>query len=91
MALSEGQNPSQVVELDISHLGDGMEPVPGTIPQKPLDTDLDTPLNEAVDDYKRNFIEARLNYHKGNKAATARSLGVDRGNFVRQLKRLGIE
>ena len=90
-ALSEGQNPDQVIELDIEHLGLGANAVPESTSQKPSATDIDMPLKEAVDDYKRRLIEARLTHYKGNKAATARSLGIDRGNFVRQLKRLDVE
>lgn len=90
-ALSDGQDPGRVIELDIDQLGLATEPALGSASQQPPSADIDTPLNEAVDDYKRTFIETRLTHFDGNKAATARSLGIDRGNFVRQLKRLGIE
>jgi anaerobic nitric oxide reductase transcription regulator len=90
-ALSEGQDPARIIELDIEHLGLVAEKVPGSPSGNPFPPGVDIPLKEAVDDYKRRFIETRLAHHEGNKAATARSLGLDRGNFVRQLKRLEIE
>ena len=91
-ALSEGQDANKIIELDASHLGLEILPVKsdGVAKNQP-EPWLDIPLNEAVDDYKRKIINDRLEKYKGNKAATARSLGVDRGNFVRQLKRLHIE
>ncbi|MDZ7784364.1 MAG: nitric oxide reductase transcriptional regulator NorR [Halioglobus sp.] len=63
-ALSEGQNPGQIIELDIEHLGIETNPIPGSISQTSPAADIDTPLKEAVDDYKRTLIEARLTHHK---------------------------
>ncbi|MEX2479241.1 MAG: nitric oxide reductase transcriptional regulator NorR [Gammaproteobacteria bacterium] len=91
-AVSDGQDTSKIVELDVTHFGlealsNGCSPLLAKHAAPPIDI----PLNEAIDDYKRQLIRSRLNHHKGNKAATARSFGIDRGNFVRQLKRLNIE
>ncbi|MFA7555840.1 MAG: nitric oxide reductase transcriptional regulator NorR [Spongiibacteraceae bacterium] len=91
-ALSEGQNPKKIIELDAIHLG--IEPLPMTAPtpsEQETILPLDITLNNAIDDYKRKLIKARLEHFNGNKAAAARSLNIDRGNFVRQLKRLNIE
>ena len=90
-ALSEGQNPDRVIELDIEQLGIATELTGESPSGQPPVTDTNIRLNDAVDDFKRKLIETRLARHDGNKAATARSLGIDRGNFVRQMKRLGIE
>lgn len=91
-ALSEGQNANKIIEIDVSHLSLESLPLKSTGASKnQQESFLDIPINEAVDDYKRQIINDRLEKYKGNKAATARSLGIDRGNFVRQLKRLKIE
>lgn len=91
-ALSEGQDSSKIIALEASHLGLVTAPSKPTknLPYK-SETFMERPLNEVVDDYKRQIIKTRLEQHNGNKAAAARSLGLDRGNFVRQLKRLNIE
>lgn len=44
----------------------------------------------AVDEFQRQLIRQQLAVQQGNRAATARSLGLDRGNFHRLLKRLGV-
>lgn len=45
-------------------------------------------LKEATERFQRQFIEVILNKHKGNQAAAAREMGVNRSNFYRLLKRL---
>ena len=52
-----------------------------------------TPINfkNAVDEFQRQLIRQQLAAQHGNIAATARLLGLDRGNFHRLLKRLAIE
>ncbi len=47
-------------------------------------------LREAVDQFQINLIEEKLQQNNGNLAATAKALGMDRGNFYRLAKRLGI-
>ncbi|MEY3787303.1 MAG: nitric oxide reductase transcriptional regulator NorR [Pseudomonadota bacterium] len=49
---------------------------------KPID------LKNAVDDFQRQLIKQQLVAQQGNMAATARMLGLERGNFYRLLKRL---
>ena len=49
---------------------------------KPID------LKNAVDDFQRQLIQQQLVAQQGNMAATARMLGLERGNFYRLLKRL---
>lgn len=47
-------------------------------------------LRELTDDFQRQLLRRALQEHQGNKAATARHLGVDPGNLIRLLKRLQI-
>ncbi|HEU4536797.1 MAG TPA: nitric oxide reductase transcriptional regulator NorR [Polyangiaceae bacterium] len=48
-------------------------------------------LREAVDAFQRSWVGAALARHGGNVAAAAREAGVDRSNFHRLIKRLGLE
>ena len=48
-------------------------------------------LNDLVDDFQRQVIVERLGQLNNNWAKTARHLGVDRGNFHRLAKRLGLK
>ncbi len=48
------------------------------------------PLREAVDAFQRRLIEDALTRNEGNRAAAARELGLERGNFHRLMKRLGV-
>ncbi len=90
-ALSEGQPRDRIIELDSRHLGSETPPAVDRAPVAAVVPGMDhLPLREAVDDFKRQLVEQRLRQHGGNKAAAAESLGVDRGNFSRLLKRLGI-
>jgi anaerobic nitric oxide reductase transcription regulator len=47
-------------------------------------------LRESSAAHKRELVERALTSHHGNLAAAARSLGMDRGNFHRLVKRLGL-
>ena len=55
-----------------------------TAPSAPPD------FKHAVDAFQRQLIQQQLAAQQGNRAATARRLGLDRGNFHRLLKRLGL-
>jgi two-component system nitrogen regulation response regulator NtrX len=59
--------------------GETAEPVPGT------------PLARQVEDFERRAITAALDRHRGNIAAAARELDLDRANLHRKLKRLGLK
>ncbi len=65
--------------------------------EKEVMTDLTTQWNrfghfdnirDAQDEFLRYLIQERLNQFEGNRSAVARSLGLDRGNFHRLMKRL---
>lgn len=91
-ALSEGQSRERIIELTPRHLGADLENAPlpeEAISALPLAADIT--LTDAVDQFKRSLIAQRLQQFEGNIAAAARSLGLDRGNFYRQLKRLGLK
>jgi anaerobic nitric oxide reductase transcription regulator len=45
---------------------------------------------DAVDSFSRNLLQQVLKQTGGNRAAAARQLGLDSGNFHRMLKRLGL-
>lgn len=47
-------------------------------------------LRQALDTYQRQLIQACLDQHQGNWAATARVLELDRANLSRLARRLGI-
>ena len=55
-----------------------------TAPLAPVD------LKNAVDAFQRQLIQQQLAAQQGNIAATARTLGLERGNFHRLLKRLAL-
>lgn len=96
-ALSDKQRKDRVIELDRGHL-DPERALPQEQPETPsVPTEgtealqAEAALGDAVDDFKRRLIEQRLRRHGGNKAAAAKSLAMDRGNFHRLIKRLGVE
>ncbi len=47
-------------------------------------------MAQVLEHYQRQLISQRLTQCEGNRAAAARSLGVNRSNFHRLLKRLGL-
>lgn len=88
-ALGEGYPRDHIIELTPRHLG--ADPIttlaatPGDTGDRPEET-----LSDAVEQFKKELIINRLRQHGGNLSATARSLNMDKGNFHRQLKRLGL-
>ena len=93
-ALADGHPRDQLLELAPKHLGaDDVGDAPAASAREP---DVTLPqrmvtLREAVDDFRRQLIANRLETYGGNCAAAARSLGLDRGNFHRLLKKLGLK
>ncbi len=86
-ALAESRSRDAVVELTTEHLGPAplpFAPAQPSAPRRPASR----PLQEVVDEFRRDFVKATLADHDGNRAAAARALGIDRGNFHRLLKRL---
>src|SRR5690606_18522604 len=90
-ALSVGTRRDRMIELTTQHLGtDGELTPPLDEVDVPKAASAERPLNEVMEQVRREVIQARLRTHGGNRAAAARSLGIDRGNFHRLLKRLGL-
>jgi len=48
-------------------------------------------LREATERFQRQWIEQALRRHGGAMAAAAREAGMDRSNFLRLAKRLGVK
>jgi len=73
--------------------------VPEPLPDAPVDSATHLPaapsapidFKNAVDEFQRQLIRQQLAAQQGNMAATARVLGLDRGNFHRLLKRLELK
>lgn len=91
-ALSEGHPKDRIIELGRRHfdadpialipMAQAIQ-VPGTVQQE-------CSLAEAVEQFKRELIKNRLQHYPDNLSAAARSLGLDRANFYRQLRRMGL-
>ena len=92
-ALSAGQPRDAVLELTAQHLGAELDAAPRESVASVAavsSSGADVHLSEAMERFQRELIEARLRLHGGNLSAAARSLGVDRGNFHRLIRRLGL-
>ncbi|MBY4676464.1 nitric oxide reductase transcriptional regulator NorR [Marinobacterium arenosum] len=93
-AIAEHGNGRGSVILRTAHLGldDDGTATPVTQPEasETVAVSPGLPLKEALEQYQRELIEQRLQLHDDNMAAAARSLGINRSNFHRLLKRLGI-
>ncbi|MDP2901581.1 MAG: nitric oxide reductase transcriptional regulator NorR [Methylovulum sp.] len=61
-----------------------------TLPDSSATSSLPIDFKNAVDEFQRQLIQQHLAANQGNRAATARMLGLDRGNFHRLLKRLEV-
>lgn len=90
-ALAAAPSRERVIELGIQHLGTEVSPLPDEVVAVAETTDQTLrPLDEIIDHCRRRIILGRLKHHDGNKAAAARSLGIDRGNFHRLLRKLNL-
>jgi anaerobic nitric oxide reductase transcription regulator len=72
--------PEPVNDPRINTVADSAPP-----PSAPID------FKNAVEEFQRQLIRQQLAAQQGNMAATARVLGLDRGNFHRLLKRLAVK
>jgi anaerobic nitric oxide reductase transcription regulator len=90
-ALSAAPSRDRIIELTTQHLGSDAEiaPIEKVLAVESTDNDA-RPLTEVMEYCRREVVQARLRQHKGNRASTARSLGLDRGNFHRLLKKMGL-
>jgi anaerobic nitric oxide reductase transcription regulator len=90
-AVSAGRSRERIIELSAEDLDTGARARSIITSETRIDAIArDATLQEALDSFRRELIEDRLRAHGGHLAATARSLGLDRGNFHRLLKRIGL-
>ncbi len=90
-ALSTAQSGDGIIDLTTQHLGADADGTPVQTEPAIKTTGNDTrPLTEAMEHHRREVVRSRLQQYQGNRAATARSLGLDRGNFHRLLKKTGL-
>ena len=90
-ALGEASTRDTIIELGLRHLGaEGFESLLDTASGPAEMPGPDISLAEAVDQFKRELVRKRLHQHRDNLSATASSLGLDKGNLHRLLKRLGL-
>src|SRR5690606_39159783 len=91
-ALGEKHRRDRVIELTPRHLGaeTGVAPREDPIVARLNEPAAEATLNEAVEHFRRELIRRRLRSYKGNLSATAASLGIDKGNFHRMVKRMGL-
>ena len=94
-ALSEQGRTGRWIAIEASHLelatrsatgGDAGPPLAG-LPSHPGNG---LGLREATETFQRSWIEEALARHHGALAATAREAGMDRSNFLRLARRLGL-
>ncbi len=90
-ALSSTRSKQSTIELTTQHLG--AEPLPAATvpPRSDVSSSDGRTLADAMEQARRDLVLARLREHGGNRASAARSLGIDRGNFYRLLKKLGLD
>lgn len=89
--MGESSSRTRIHELTLGHLGADTYVTTPTKEQRsgaPVDPEIS--LTEAVDNFKRDLVLSRLHHYQDNLSSTATSLGLDKGNFHRLVKRLGI-
>ncbi|NOS89614.1 MAG: hypothetical protein HOP34_13935, partial [Methylococcaceae bacterium] len=84
---------TDVITISLAHLDilPQMVAQPDKVVVAPAVPGLPIDFKNAVEAFQRQFIQTQLASQQGNKAATAKMLGMGRGNFHRLLKRLAIE
>ncbi|MDT8429674.1 MAG: nitric oxide reductase transcriptional regulator NorR [Pseudomonadales bacterium] len=90
-ALSEGYPRNRIIELSPAHLG--ADPIRSQIyagTQDAAEAHPQLSLAAAVEQFKRDLIQARLQQHDNNLSSTAVSLGMDKSNLHRQVRKLGL-
>ena len=90
-ALSEGYPRNRLIELNPTHLGaDPIRNLAQTHTDEAGEAQPQLSLAAAVEQFKRDLIQARLQQHDNNLSSAAASLGVDKSNLHRQVKKLGL-
>lgn len=88
--LSDGASRDCILELTSEHLGAEQAAASPDLGADTVNTILEPTLNEAVNRFKRELIGRRIQHYRGGLSATAKSLGVDKSNFHRLIRRLGL-
>jgi two-component system nitrogen regulation response regulator NtrX len=77
--------PGEVITArDLAFLGGGARPAAAETPEEMVQ------LHEARDAFEREYILRALAQQQGNISRTAEALGVERSNFYRKMRALGI-
>lgn len=88
-AVTVGERGKRVVTISLPHLDISPHPVPTPVMFRETVSG-EMSFKAQVDNFSRQLISQKLRENANNKAKTAQLLGLDRGNFFRLLKRLGI-
>ncbi len=89
-ALGENVSRERIIELGLRHVG---AETAGAMLTEADDSAIHEPeltLAEATEQFRREYVRKRLQRHHHNLSTTAGSLGLDKGNFHRLLKRMGV-
>lgn len=89
-AMARGQRRSRITEILLSDLNPQVLDISSVHATASVDVAEDQSLQDALEDFKRQLIQQRLERHGDNLAEAARSLKLDRGNFYRMVKRMGL-
>jgi anaerobic nitric oxide reductase transcription regulator len=90
LAVAQQARQQRWITIDIQHLGldRGMQPLPEVHSSATVASEVS--LHEATRLFQRQWLQEALARSDGNLSAAARLAGMDRGNFHRLLKRLGL-
>jgi len=92
-AVADSKRTGRWISVEPYHLGDGAASglQPGGTPSEPsFALSRDTTLRDATEEFQRRWLSALLARHGGVASAAAREAGLDRSNFHRLLRRLGL-
>ena len=88
-AVAAEERGKRVITIGIQHLDISYNILPSNeIQSLPIATTIN--FKQQVDDFSRRLIEQKLKENNNNMTKTAEQFGLDRGNFFRLLKRLGM-
>lgn len=88
-AAEQGRN-QRWITIEPSHLGLGIASTINAVEPASISIDNSKTLTEAMGEFQKYWLQQCLNTHGGNVAAAARTAGVDRSNFFRLLKKIGL-
>jgi anaerobic nitric oxide reductase transcription regulator len=91
-AKADHTDPARFITIEAFHLDLEVTQLPQAVrsPEIPTSNTTIMKLKDMMDLQQRQYIEHVLNQFDGNKSQAAQALGVDRANFHRLLKRLGL-